>query len=176
MPMKTLKTPKRLNKADRGERSGELKAKAAGQASASRRYLPWLLLGLCLGLFLLLLYPSLSIRHYRYAPGDVVEHDIKAPQDFFVEDEAASQDQQRRAAAAVLTVYDHDTTLVTSIVERVETAFGQMRQWLQAASDNADLGGGLDRQVLPPGRVRVVGQGVGMREPAEPNGRRRRGG
>jgi putative nucleotidyltransferase with HDIG domain len=108
------------------------------------------LLGLCLGLFLLLLYPSLSIRHYSYLAGDVVEYDIKAPQDFFVEDEAASQEQQRKAAAAVLTVYDHDATLLASLVQRVEAAFGQMRQWLRATAGTRDLAVSVDMQSLPP--------------------------
>jgi putative nucleotidyltransferase with HDIG domain len=148
--MKSLKTPKRPTKSDRSERGSEIKAKTAFDASTSRRYLPWLLLGLCLGLFLLLLYPSLSIRHYSYLAGDVVEYDIKAPQDFFVEDEAASQEQQRKAAAAVLTVYDHDATLLASLVQRVETAFGQMRQWLQAAIGTSDLAAAVDMQALPP--------------------------
>lgn len=131
--MKILKTPKRPRRTDRGERSGEakVKAKTAFNATTSRSYLPWLLLSLCLGLFLLLLYPNLSIRQYNYALGDVAEHDIKAPEDFFIEDEAASLELQRKAAAAVLTVYDHDTTQMATLIQRMEAAFEQMRQWSQ---------------------------------------------
>ncbi|MDJ0781040.1 MAG: HDIG domain-containing protein [Desulfosarcinaceae bacterium] len=131
-----MRTPSKPRKTDRGERSGDPKNKAA----ASRPYLPWLLLSLCLGLFLLLLYPSLSIRRYSYAPGDVVEHDIKAPQDFFIEDEAASRELQRKAAEAVLTVYDHDTTLMVNLVQRVETAFKEMRQRIPSTDEVVDLG------------------------------------
>lgn len=131
--MKIMKTPKRPRKPDRGERSGDVKAKVktAFNATTSRSYLPWLLLALCVGLFLLLLYPSISIRQYSYTVGDVAEHDIKAPEDFFIEDEAASQELQRKAAARVLTVYDHDTTQMATLIERVEEAFNQMRQWSQ---------------------------------------------
>jgi putative nucleotidyltransferase with HDIG domain len=144
--MKSLRTPKRPNKTDRGERSGDMKTKAAYRGTASRPYLPWLLLSICLGLFLLLLYPSLSIRHYSYSLGDVVEYDIKAPQDFFIEDEAASQELQRKATTAVLTVYDHDTTLLEAVVQRVETAFEQMRQWQRASAGPENLTTGVDLQ------------------------------
>jgi cyclic-di-AMP phosphodiesterase PgpH len=138
--MKILKSPNINRKTDRGERSGEVKAKSLLGAAPSRRYLTWLLLGLCLGLFLMLLYPSLSIRHYHYAPGDVVEHDIKAPQDFLIEDEEATRESQRKAEAAVLTVYDYDTSLAATQVQHVEIAFKEMRQWPQEGTKTKEIG------------------------------------
>lgn len=138
--MKTLKSPNKTRKTDRGERGGDAKAKGAPNTAISRHYLTWLLLALCLGLFLALLYPSLSIRQYNYAPGDVVEHDIKAPQDFFIEDEEATRESRHKAEAAVLTVYDYDTALAATLVQRVETAFKEMRQWPLAGAETPQIG------------------------------------
>jgi cyclic-di-AMP phosphodiesterase PgpH len=147
--MKTMKTATKTRKIDRAERSGEAKTMGVFQATTSRRYLTWLLLGFCLGLFLVLLYPSLSIRQYKYALGDVVEHDIKAPEDFFIEDEEASRELQRKAVAAVLTVYDYDTTLVTSLIQHVDTAFEEMRQRSQTRDEATAIGIGNDIQTPP---------------------------
>ncbi|MEJ2642759.1 MAG: hypothetical protein P8010_24680, partial [Desulfosarcinaceae bacterium] len=138
--MKILKSPNKIRKTDRGERGGDAKAKGVPNIATSRRYLAWLLLALCLGLFLVLLYPSLSIRQYSYAPGDVVERDIKAPEEFFVEDEEATRESRHKAEAAVLTVYDDDTTLAATLVRRVETAFKEMRQEAQTGNAGPAIG------------------------------------
>jgi putative nucleotidyltransferase with HDIG domain len=135
-----MKTATKTRKIDRAERSSEARTLGVFHTATSRRYLTWLLLGFCLGLFLVLLYPSLSIRQYEYALGDVVEHDIKASEDFFIEDEEASLEHQRKAVAAVLTVYDYDTTLVTSLVQHVDTAFEEMRQRSQTRAEATAIG------------------------------------
>ena len=51
----------------------------------------WLMLIMVISVFVILLYPNLVIRRHAYQLGDIVERDIKAPQDFFIEDKADKQ-------------------------------------------------------------------------------------
>ena len=75
----------------------------------------WGILVLSTILFIIILYPSLVITKHRYNLGDVVERDIKAPKDFFIEDEAATDKNRQQAIAAVLTVYDYDANLAKTL-------------------------------------------------------------
>ena len=86
--------------------------------------------GLLIGvtaIFTLLLYPNIFIAEHSYNLGDVVERNIKAPRDFFIEDNEATQAIRRRAEEEVLTVYDHDTILASELSRRVNTAFADLR-------------------------------------------------
>jgi membrane-associated HD superfamily phosphohydrolase len=79
-------------------------------------------------IFLALLYPNLVVRQPVYNLGDIADRDIKAPQDFFVEDKTATAANQQQAADQVLAVYDFDPRIAPQIVERVRTAFAGMRK------------------------------------------------
>ncbi|MBI5064538.1 MAG: HD family phosphohydrolase, partial [Desulfatitalea sp.] len=92
------------------------------------RWLKWALLLALVALFLVLLYPNLVVRQPMYNLGDIAERDIKAPQDFFVEDKAATAANQQQAADQVLAVYDYDPRIAPQIIDRVRTAFGGMRK------------------------------------------------
>ncbi|MFP4582318.1 MAG: HD family phosphohydrolase [Desulfococcaceae bacterium] len=91
----------------------------------------WALLGLVLLVFGTLLFPGLIGTRPRYESGDVAERDIKAPVDFLVEDREATAARRQAAADAVLTVYDHNRTLLAAIGENIQAAFAQARDALR---------------------------------------------
>lgn len=89
---------------------------------------PWIILILITAAFLVIVYPGLIITDHAYEPGDIVERDIKAPEDFLVEDTMATEANRREAEKGVLTVYDLEPALVAAISGTVEAAFEDMRQ------------------------------------------------
>jgi putative nucleotidyltransferase with HDIG domain len=91
----------------------------------------WLLLAMVVAVFVILLFPNLVVWRHSYVPGDIAEQDIKAPQDFFIEDKAATDAIRQQAADQVLTVYDYDPRIVRQLAERVQKAFGGRRQAIQ---------------------------------------------
>jgi putative nucleotidyltransferase with HDIG domain len=95
----------------------------------------WGILVLSTILFIIILYPSLVITKHRYNLGDVVERDIKAPKDFFIEDEAATDKNRQQAIAAVLTVYDYDANLAKTLQRKVAQAFGDVRALIESSKN-----------------------------------------
>jgi putative nucleotidyltransferase with HDIG domain len=75
----------------------------------------------------ILFYPNLVITQHKYNLGDVVERDIKAPKDFFIEDETATEAKRQQAMAEVLTVYDYDADLAARSAQNVEQALADLR-------------------------------------------------
>ena len=92
----------------------------------------WGILVLTTILFIIILYPSLIITKHKYALGDVVERDIKATRDFFIEDQAATDKKRQQAMADVLTVYDFDANLAGTLKRNVEQAFGDLRSRIES--------------------------------------------
>jgi membrane-associated HD superfamily phosphohydrolase len=82
----------------------------------------WGILVLSTILFIIILYPTLVITKHQYILGDVVDRDIKAPEDFFIEDEVATEKNRQQAVAGVLTVYDYDVNLANTLKNNVEQA------------------------------------------------------
>ncbi len=89
-----------------------------------------ILLGIA-AVFALLLYPNLLISPHHYEVGDVVESDIKAPRDFSVENREATTAVRKEASSKVLTVYDHDDTLIDQLKDRIDAAFSDLREALK---------------------------------------------
>jgi len=56
--------------------------------------------------------PQFMIFTPTYHIGDVAKQDIKAPQDFLVEDEAATQKKIEEAESKVLCVYDYNSRAI----------------------------------------------------------------
>lgn len=79
------------------------------------------------GVFTFILYPSLVVKRHDHQLGDVAERNIKAAEDFFIEDKEATEVKRREAVEAVLTVYDHDKLLVNTLTNRVNQAFSKLR-------------------------------------------------
>ena len=107
----------------------------------------WGILVLSTILFIIILYPSLVITKHQYNLGDVVERDIKAPEEFFIEDQTATEKNRQQAVAGVLTVYDYDANLAATLRHNVEQAFGNMRTLIESSqSENSPP---LDNQAEP---------------------------
>jgi putative nucleotidyltransferase with HDIG domain len=87
----------------------------------------WAILLITMGLFILVLYPSLFTKQPSYQLGDIVSRNVKAPRDFFIEDEAATEVRRAQAAKNVLTVYDYDVAMVAKRCAQVRQAFESIR-------------------------------------------------
>ena len=96
----------------------------------------WGILVLSTILFVIILYPSLVITKHQYSLGDVVERDIKASEDFFIEDQAATEKNRQQAVAGVLTVYDYDANLANTLKRNVEQAFGDIRAVIESSENS----------------------------------------
>jgi putative nucleotidyltransferase with HDIG domain len=93
----------------------------------------WLLLVVVTLAITIVLFPSLIFNQRSYVSGDVVERDIKATKDFLFEDVSATERRRQLAVESVRTVYDHNTELVSVLVDKVYKAFSDMRAVMQAA-------------------------------------------
>ena len=91
-------------------------------------HLHWMLIILVLSVFIVILYPSLGTRRYHYQVGDVAKRDIKAHEDFFVEDTAATENKRINAIEKILTVYDYQPKLSLQIIQRVKKAFENIQK------------------------------------------------
>ena len=91
----------------------------------------WLMLALIVAIFIVMLYPSLVVQRYQYRLGDIAERDVKAPQDFFIEDQAATQASRKLAVESVLTVYDHDPRIIMQITDNIKKAFADMHDIIE---------------------------------------------
>jgi putative nucleotidyltransferase with HDIG domain len=96
----------------------------------------WGILVLFVILFIIILYPSLVITQHRYNLGDVVERDIKASRDFFIEDRTATEKNRQQAMAEVLTVYDFDANLAKTLKRNVTQAFADLRTIIETAQND----------------------------------------
>ena len=112
------------------------------------RMFPWFLLFIVSTVFVVLLHPRMVTTGPSYRPGDVAERDIKAPQDFFIEDNDATAINRQRAIQEVLTVYDHDSGLLQALIKRVDSAFTELRSIMEE-----DAAPELRRSVLIYGRA-----------------------
>ena len=76
------------------------------------RSVRWTLLVAVTAIFVLILHPRLVITTVDYKLGDIADRDIKAPQDFFIENQTATEASRQRAREAVLTVYDYEFVII----------------------------------------------------------------
>ncbi len=106
----------------------------------------WLLLLSVTLIFVILLYPGLLVQRYQYQLGDIAERDIKAPQDFFIEDHDATAASRRQAEEEVLTVYDHDARILEQVTAKVGQVFKEMRH-VRAAFDAQQDSANLPQEV-----------------------------
>jgi cyclic-di-AMP phosphodiesterase PgpH len=108
------------------------KKKSLADYFALGRSIRWVLLVAVTLTFVLILHPGLFATKRNYRAGDVVERDIKAPRNFFIENKAATETLRKRTVGKVLTVYDHDVTLLPKLITRVEEAFKKVRIVIKA--------------------------------------------
>ena len=120
----------------------------------------WAILVLAITLFVIILYPSLVITKHTYNLGDVVERDIKAPKDFFIEDQTATDKNRQQAIAEVLTVYDYDPNLANLLKRKVEQAFGDLRKEIESSRliESPELANQLGPEEIQPAEQKLSGQ------------------
>ncbi|MFQ5894344.1 MAG: HD family phosphohydrolase [Nitrospinota bacterium] len=88
-----------------------------------------LLLGGGLTLYLtLLLSAGLPWAERQFALGDIAPRDIKAPQDFLVEEVASTAKKRQEAVEKTPFLYDLDTRALADLEARLEAAFGRMQE------------------------------------------------
>jgi len=107
----------------------------------------WSILVLVTLIFTIIFYPNLATKQHSYQLGDVVERDIKAPKDFLVQDDMATEESRKRAVEGVLTVYDHNTTLLLQLKKNIRAAFSIVQQII-----NTENQGQLNNQPVRPAR------------------------
>jgi putative nucleotidyltransferase with HDIG domain len=103
----------------------------------SNSKLRWWILSDIIIVFVLILYINLAPVKHTYNPGDIADKDIKAPEDFFVEDKDATEMNRKVATSKVPTVYDYDSTLLSKLSGRVGTAFRESRDMFETGGIKA---------------------------------------
>ncbi|HDR16863.1 MAG TPA: HDIG domain-containing protein [Desulfobacteraceae bacterium] len=83
-----------------------------------------------------LLYPDLTPAPQAYRPGDVADRDIKAVQDFLVENEELTEKSRQDAVKSLLPVYDFDPT-GGNVLDRLKVAFEAGRAGLSTSTKAA---------------------------------------
>ena len=76
----------------------------------------------------LILFSRMPSRTYRYTLGQVVPQDIKAPQDFLVEDQPSTLEKRKNATESVRAVYDFDPNLLSEIEGKAEDVFSSLKE------------------------------------------------
>ena len=76
-------------------------------------------------LFTFFLSQDFVISDYSYKVGDIAKRDIKAPQDFIIEDVEITLKNRKDAVKAMPTIYDHDASLLPNLIEKVTVAFAE---------------------------------------------------
>ena len=90
-------------------------------------------------IFTIFLYPNLVIKKHSYKLGDVAASNIKAKKDFLIEDKDATEANRKEAVENVLTVYDHNVTLYSTINRNVKTAFNDIRTILKIENNQKKI-------------------------------------
>lgn len=98
------------------------------------------ILAVIMSIFSLMLYPNLATTNYSHEIGDVAERDIKAREDFFIEDARGTESARAEAAEKVLTVYDRDDTLLSKITLQISETFDEARKFLEKEKEKIQNG------------------------------------
>lgn len=77
--------------------------------------------------FTISLYPRLVVKKHRYEVGDVAKTDVKASENFFIEDIAATESNRRQAIENVFAVYDLNPKIIKSTTSRINDSFDTIR-------------------------------------------------
>jgi hypothetical protein len=75
-----------------------------------------------------LVTPQPNVPTYNYRSGDIAKQDIRAPQDFSVEDREATEKRKTEKAQGLLSVYDFNSRAEEEIEKRIAGAFAAMRE------------------------------------------------
>ncbi len=78
----------------------------------------------------LLLTPSFTANSPPFRLGDIADRNVKAKRDFLVDDENATARKRQEAVKQAPVVYDLDENVSENALEKIETAFQAMRDFL----------------------------------------------
>lgn len=79
----------------------------------------------------ILIVPQLTVPQYHYKLGDIAKQDIRAPQDFSVEDTESTEKRKLEKAESVLSVYDFNSRAEEDIAKRILQAFALLRETIR---------------------------------------------
>lgn len=100
----------------------------------------FVLLGVLFGITLfstVVLYPDRTVN-YNYTVGDIAATDIKAPQDFFIEDAAATLLNRQQVGDSFQSIYDYDPNMSAQLSEVVDSAFAVPRRLFETDKQPLD--------------------------------------
>ncbi|MBL0716523.1 MAG: HD family phosphohydrolase, partial [Desulfosarcina sp.] len=106
--------------------------------------------------FTITLYPGLIIEEQSWKSGDIAGKDIKAPKDFFIEDKDATEVKRKEAMENIVTVYDYNASLFSSLTSNIHEAFQEGRSMIKflnrdmGPAPESDLSGSDSMQVIVP--------------------------
>lgn len=80
----------------------------------------------------LILYPKIVIIQTPYKIGDIADKNIKAPVDFTIEDTETLQQQRAQTRNEILTVYNYDKSLLSTVTKQVNDAFTLARSAMES--------------------------------------------
>ena len=80
------------------------------------------------GIIAFLTVPQPAAPRYHYKSGDIAQDNIRAHQDFTVEDTETTARRRREKADAVPSVYDFNAKAENDVAQRITAAFGTMRE------------------------------------------------
>jgi len=114
------------------------KTDSVGVFLESKSTVLWGILILVTLVFTLVFYPGGTNYIEPYSIGDVANRDIKAPKDFFIEDEEATKRKIDETRNSVKIVYDLDAHLRDEIANGIQNSFTRLRD-LMGNKDSSDL-------------------------------------
>lgn len=94
-------------------------------------------------IFTLFLYPSLTVVTPEYRPGDIATRNIKAPIDFFIEDESATETNRKLAMESALAVFDFDEEILPVTIEKINASFAMGLGIFKSSADPQQQGDGI---------------------------------
>jgi len=107
----------------------------------------YILLGLSV-IISVVIYPNILTRLEIYSLGDVADRDIKATNEFLVEDSELTEKNRQDAVKNVLSVYDFDRTAI-NVASRIKEAFAAGRAYLAKPGDTSGTSKDAPSEVKP---------------------------
>ncbi len=129
------------------------------------QHIRWALLALMVLLFIVSLYPRLVVKKHSYHVGDVAQTDVKASEDFFIEDREATEVNRLQAIDGVLAVYDLNPKILKGTISRINEAFDTLRGVYEAERERLQR----DLPSAPPDGIQEEVP-ADATQPSEPSG------
>ncbi|MFO7754045.1 MAG: HDIG domain-containing protein [Desulfobacteraceae bacterium] len=115
--------PESLKLMNKTKQKNKKKESALNSFLSTRPAVLWGILIVVTLTFTLVFYPGRDDLDFDYEIGDVANRNIKAPNDFFVEDKEATLQKKKQVKESVKMVYDWDSKLKDDILSRITQSF-----------------------------------------------------